>query len=252
MLGTRPVVDMMFSDFMPLAMDHIVNHAAKMRYMYGGKISVPMVIRTFCGAGTSLGCSHSQSFEAWFTHVPGLKVVMPSTTSDAKGLMTTAILDDDPVLFIEHRLLYSMTGSTPNGEFAIPFGKADIKREGRDVTIVATAMMVQKSLEAANDLAKEDIEVEVIDPRTLNPLDVDLIVTSVKKTSRLIIVHEANQTCGFGSEIAAIVAKHAFEYLDAPIERICAPDTPIPFSPALEKHYIPNKQDIIQRIKEMF
>ncbi len=250
--GTRPIVDMMFSDFMPLAMDHLVNHAAKMRYMCAGRAKVPLVVRTFCGAGTSLGCSHSQSLEAWFTHVPGLKVVMPSTAQDAKGLMNSAILDDDPVIFIEHRLLYSLPGQVPSDSYTIPFGVGEIKREGSDVTIVATALMVQKSLKAADLLSKEGIEVEVVDPRTLNPLDVDLIVSSVKKTSRLVVAHEANVTCGIGAEIAAIVANKAFGYLDAPIERVCAPDVPIPFSPPLEEAYIPGVKDIVKTVKGMF
>jgi len=249
--GTRPIVDMMFSDFLPLIMDQLVNHAAKMRYMYGGKASVPLVIRAFFGAGTSLGCSHSQSLESWFMHCPGLKVVMPSTPKDAKGLMNTAIMDNDPVLFLEHRLLYSFKGSVPVDEYFIPFGKGDIRREGKDITVVATAMMVRHTLEAAEYLNKEGIEVEVVDPRTLNPLDVDIIVNSVKKTNRLAIVHEASQTCGIGAEIAAIAAKDAFGYLDAPIERICPPDIPIPFSPALEKYYIIGKDKIAHSIKDL-
>ncbi len=249
--GTRPIVDIMFSDFLPLIMDQLVNHGAKMRYMYGGKASVPLVVRTFCGAGTSLSCSHSQSFESWFMHCPGLKVVMPSNSADAKGLMNTAIMDDDPVLFIEHRLLYSIKGSVPEGEYFIPFGQGDIKREGKDVTVVALAMMVNHAMEAAKDLSKEGIEIEIIDPRTLNPLDVDIIIDSIKKTNRLVIVHEAPQTCGFGAEIAAIASQKAFGYLDAPIERICPPDIPVPFSPVLEKSYMIGKEDIVQTIKKL-
>ena len=222
-----------------------------MRYMYGGKASVPLVIRTFCGAGTSLSCSHSQSFESWFMHCPGLKIVMPSNSADAKGLMNTAIMDDDPVLFIEHRLLYSIKGRVPEGENFIPFGQGDIKREGKDVTVVAIAMMVNHAMEAAKDLSKEGIEIEIIDPRTLNPLDVDIIIDSVKKTNRLVIVHEAPQTCGVGAEIAAIASNKAFGYLDAPVERVCPPDIPVPFSPVLEKSYMVGKEDIVQTVKKL-
>jgi pyruvate/2-oxoglutarate/acetoin dehydrogenase E1 component len=251
LLGTRPVVDLMFADFLPLAMDHIVNHAAKMRYMYGGKAKVPMVIRAFFGAGTSLGCSHSQSLEAWVVHCPGLKVIMPSTPADAKGLLKSAIRDDDPVIFFEHRLLYAIKGEIPDGEHIIPFGQADLKREGRDVTVVATARMVHRALEAAVELSKEGIEIEVLDPRSLVPLDYETLVASVKKTSRLLIVHEACKTGGIGGEIAAIAAKEAFGYLDAPIERIGAPDIPVPFSPPLENYYIPKKEDIVTTVRRM-
>ena len=251
LLGTRPVVDLMFDDFLPLVMDHIVNHAAKMRYMYGGKAKVPMVIRTFFGAGTSSGCSHSQSLEAWVIHCPGVKVVMPSTPADAKGLLKSAIRDDDPVIFFEHRLLYAMKGVVPDGEYIIPLGQADVKREGRDVTVVATGVMVHRALEAANELSKEGIEIEVLDPRSLLPLDCEALVKSIKKTSRLLIVHEACKTGGIGGEIAAIAAKEAFGYLDAPIERICAPDVPVPFSPPLENYYLPKKEDIVTTLKRM-
>jgi pyruvate dehydrogenase E1 component beta subunit len=251
LLGTRPVVDLMFDDFLPLVMDHIVNHAAKMRYMYGGKAKVPMVIRTFFGAGTSSGCSHSQSLEAWVIHCPGVKVVMPSTPADAKGLLKSAIRDDDPVIFFEHRLLYAMKGAVPDGEYIIPLGQADVKREGRDVTVVATGVMVHRALEAANELSKEGIEIEVLDPRSLLPLDREALVKSIKKTSRLVIVHEACKTGGIGGEIAAIAAKEAFGYLDAPIERICAPDIPVPFSPPLENYYLPKKEDIVTTLKRM-
>ena len=251
LLGTRPVVDLMYNDFLPLAMDHLVNHAAKMRYMCGGKARVPMVIRTFFGAGTNTGCSHSQSLEAYVVHCPGLKVLMPSTPADAKGLLKSAIRDDDPVIFFEHRLLYAMKGEVPEGEHITPIGLADVKREGRDVTVVATAMMVHKALAAAEELRKEGIEIEVLDLRSLLPLDYEALVSSVKKTSRLLIVHEACKTGGIGGEIAAIAAKEAFGYLDAPIERIGAPDIPVPFSPPLENHYIPKKEDIVATVKKM-
>jgi pyruvate/2-oxoglutarate/acetoin dehydrogenase E1 component len=251
LLGTRPVADLQFNDFLPIALDHIVNDAAKTRYMYGGKAKVPVVIRTFFGAGTSTGCSHSQSLEAWLVHCPGLKVVMPSTPADAKGLLKTAIRDDDPVVFFEHRLLYATKAIVPDEEYLIPLGQAEVKRAGKDVTVVATATMVQKALEAAEDLSKEGIEIEVVDPRSLLPLDRETLMGSVKKTGRLLIAHEANMTGGIGGEIAAIAAKEAFGYLDAPIERVCAPDTPVPFSPPLEQFYIPKKEDIVNTAKKM-
>ena len=251
LLGARPVVDLMFNDFLPLAMDQIVNHAAKMRYMYGGKAQVPMVIRTFFGAGTRAGCSHSQSLEAWFVHCPGVKVVMPSTPADAKGLLKASIRDRDPVIFFEHRLLYSLKGPVPEGEHLIPLGKAEIKREGDDVTVVATGRMVHTALAAANELSKEGIEAEVLDPRSLVPLDYQALIDSVKKTGRLLIVHEACVTGGYGAEIAAIAAKEAFGYLDAPIERIGAPDIPVPCSPPLEDAYIPKREDIMATVRRM-
>jgi pyruvate dehydrogenase E1 component beta subunit len=251
LLGTRPVVDLMYADFLPLVMDHIVNHAAKLRYMFGGKAKVPMVVRTFFGAGTTSGCSHSQSLEAWVMHCPGLKVVMPSTPADAKGLLKTAIRDDDPVIFFEHRLLYAMKGAVPDGEYSIPLGQAEVKRAGSDVTVVATAMMVHKALRAATELSKEGIEIEVLDPRSLLPLDCEALIDSVKKTGRLLVVHEACKTGGVGGEIAAIVAKEAFGYLDAPIERIGAPDIPVPFSAPLENHYIPQAEDIVATVRKM-
>jgi pyruvate dehydrogenase E1 component beta subunit len=251
LLGTRPIVDLMFSDFLTLASDHIVNHAAKMRYMYGGKASVPMVILTFFGAGTNSGASHSQCLESWVVHCPGLKVVMPSTPADAKGLLKTAIRDEDPVIFFGHRLLYGMKGEVPEGEHMIPLGQADVKRVGRDVTVVATATMVHKAIEAAEELNKEGIEIEVLDPRSLLPLDHETLVSSIEKTGRLLIVHEACKTGGIGAEIAAIAAKEAFGYLDAPIERICAPDIPVPFSPPLENYYIPKKEDVVATVRKM-
>jgi pyruvate/2-oxoglutarate/acetoin dehydrogenase E1 component len=251
LLGARPVVDLMFNDFLPLAMDQIVNHAAKMHYMYGGKAQVPMVIRTFFGAGTRAGCSHSQSLEAWFVHCPGVKVVMPSTPADAKGLLKSSIRDNDPVIFFEHRLLYSLRGAVPEEEYLIPLGLADIKREGGDVTVVATGRMVHTALAAAVELSREGIEIEVIDPRSLAPLDRETLMKSVKKTGRLLIVHEANMTGGFGAEIAAIAAKEAFGYLDAPIERIGAPDIPVPCSPILEDAYIPKREDIVTTVRKM-
>jgi pyruvate dehydrogenase E1 component beta subunit len=250
-LGSRPVVDLMFCDFLAVAADQIVNHAAKIRYMYGGKASVPLTVRMAYGAGTSWGCSHSQSLESWTMHVPGLKVVMPSTPIDAKGLLKTAIRDNDPVMFFEHRLLYAKPGPAPAEGETIPLGKADVKKQGDDITVVATGMMVHKALEASESLSKEGIEVEIVDPRTLVPLDKEAIIASVEKTGRLLITHEANLTVGIGAEIAAIAANAALGYLEAPIERVCAPDTPVPYSPPLEQHYLPQAADIVKTAKKM-
>ncbi len=249
--GLRPVVEIMFFDFICCCMDQIVNQAAKMRYMFGGKMNVPMVIRTQGGAGFGAGPQHSQCLEGWFMHVPGLKVAVPSTAKDAKGLLITAIRDDNPVLFIEHKMLYGKKGDVPTEPYTIPFGAADIKRQGKDVTIVATLAMVHKALAAAEELAKEGIEAEVIDPRTLIPLDEERIIESVKKTHRLVIVHEEVKQAGSGAEIAAIVAEKAFDYLDAPIMRVAAPFIPVPFSPNLEIEYIPSDAKIIAAVKEV-
>ena len=251
LLGSRVVVDLMFSDFLAIAADQIVNHAAKMKYMYDGKASVPLTVRMAYGAGTSWGCSHSQSLEAWAMHIPGLKVVIPSTPADAKGLLKTAIRDNDPVIFFEHRLLYAQTGDVPEEEATIPFGKGDIKREGKDITIVATGRMIYKAFEAGEKLSKEGIEIEIVDPRTLVPLDKEIIINSVEKTGRLLITHEANITGGVGAEIAAIVAGEAIGYLDAPIERVCAPNIPVPYSPPLEQHYLPKVEDIVRAVKRL-
>lgn len=248
--GLRPVVEIMFSDFATLAMDQIVNYAAKMRYNYGGKHGVPMVIRAPFGIGGSMGLHHSQSPEAWFMNVPGLKIVMPSTPSDAKGLMKASIRDGDPVIFLEHKMLYGAEGNVPEGEYLIPLGKADVKRPGTDVTVVASGLMISYSLLAANELEQEGISVEVVDPRTILPLDKDTIVASVKKTSRLVIVHEAPKIGGAGGEIAATVAEEALEYLDAPIERIGAPFAPVPFSRPLEKAYVPSVDQIVAGVKK--
>ncbi len=249
--GLRPVVEIMFIDFIGVALDQLFNQAAKMKYMFGGKAKLPIVVRTTCGAGMSAAAQHSQSLEAWFMHIPGLKVVAPSTPYDAKGLLISSIRDDNPVLFIEHKMLYGIEGEVPEEPYTIPLGVADVKREGKDVTVVATMAMVHKALEAAEDLAKEGIEVEVVDPRTLSPLDKETIINSVKKTHRLVIVHEAVKQAGPGAEIAAIVAEEAFEYLDAPIKRVAAPFTPVPFSPVLESAYIPSKESIISAVKEV-
>ncbi len=250
-MGSRPVVDLMFGDFITVAADQIVNHAAKMRYMYGGKASAPLTIRVAYGAGTSWGCSHSQCLEAWLMHVPGLKVALPSTPADAKGLMKTAIRDNDPVMFFEHRLLYAQSEEVPEGENTIPFGNADVKRAGGDITVVATGRMVHKALEAGEKLSQDRIEVEIVDPRTLVPLDKKTIIASVQKTGRLLITHEANITGGMGAEIAAIAAAEAIGYLDAPVKRVCAPDIPVPYSPPLEQHYLPKTEDIITGAREL-
>jgi acetoin:2,6-dichlorophenolindophenol oxidoreductase subunit beta len=250
--GLRPIAEIMFVDFMGVCMDELFNQAVKMRYMFGGKAKVPMVIKTICGAGMAAAAQHSQSMEAWFTHIPGLKTVMPSTPSDAKGLMIAAIRDDNPVLFIEHKQLLGVSGDVPEGEYEIPLGKADVKRIGTDVTIVAWSWMVQKALAAAETLSKEGIDAEVLDPRTLVPLDKASILHSVAKTNKLVIVHEAVKTGGFAGEIAAIVADEGFDLLDSPIKRVTAPDTPVPFSPVLEAAYVPSEAAIIKAVKELF
>jgi len=241
----------MFVDFIGVTLDQLYNQAAKMKYMFGGKAKLPIVVRTTCGAGMCAAAQHSQSLEAWFMHIPGLKVAVPSTPYDAKGLLITAIRDDNPVFFIEHKMLYGIEGDVPEEPYTIPFGKADVKREGKDVTIVATMAMVHKALAAAEELAKGGIEAEVIDPRTLTPLDEEGIINSVKKTHRLVIVHEEVKRAGSGAEVAATVAEEAFDYLDAPIKRVAAPFTPVPFSPALEKEYIPSEAKIIAAVKEV-
>lgn len=252
--GMRPIAEIMFSDFTTIAMDQLVNQAAKMRYMFGGKAKVPMVLRTPEGSGTGAAAQHSQSLEAWFCHVPGLKVVAPSTPYDAKGLLKAAIRDDNPVLFFEQKLLYRKKGLVPDEgeEYVIPLGKADVKREGGDVTIVAYGRMLQVALDAAGELAQKGIEAEIVDPRTLYPLDADAIIRSVKKTTRAVIVHEACKTGGLGGEIAAIIAQsEAFFYLDAPITRVCGLDTPIPYCPELEKNVVPTVEGIVREVEQL-
>jgi len=247
--GLRPVVELMFVDFIGVSFDQLYNQAAKMTYMFGGQVKMPIVVRTSCGAGIGAAAQHAQCLEAWFMHVPGLKVVMPSTPYDAKGLLIASIRDDNPVVFIEHRLLYDQEGEVPEEAYTIPIGKADIKREGQDITVVATAMMVNYALSAAEKLAEEGIGLEVIDPRSLSPLDEETILESVQKTHRLLIVHEEVKFAGSGAEIAAMVAEKAFDYLDAPILRLAAPFTPVPFSPSLEKEFIPSEEKIIKTVK---
>jgi pyruvate dehydrogenase E1 component beta subunit len=249
--GMRPVVEIMFNDFITIAMDQIVNQAAKMRYMFGGKLRLPITIRTMCGGGVNAGPQHSQSLEAWFVHVPGLKVVMPASPYDAKGLLKSAIRDDNPVVFFENKALYGMKGDVPEEEYLVPLGKAEVKRAGDDVTVVAISQMVPKALAAAEKLAGEGISVEVLDPRTLSPLDKDAIVASVRKTGRLVIAHEAVAPCGIGAEIAALAAEHAFDALRAPIKRVTAPFTPVPFAKPLEAFYLPNAERIAEAVKEI-
>jgi len=261
--GLRPIVDVQYGDFLFLAMDQLVNEAAKMTYMSGGTVKVPLVMRAPVGA-TRRGAQHAQSLEAFFTHVPGLKVIAPSTAYDAKGLLKSAIRDDNPVIVFEHKLLYGSkgprkehgaldaTGEVPDEEYLIPLGKGVIRREGRDVTIVGKLLTVYRALEAAERLAQEGIEAEVIDPRTLVPLDKELILESVRKTGRLVIVEEDNLTGGWAGEVAAIVAEEAFYWLDAPIKRVSAPDTPPPFAPVMEDFYVPSVERVVQAVKALF
>lgn len=249
--GMRPILELQFSDFITIATDQMVNQAAKLRYMYGGKGNVPMVLRTPSGSGTGAAAQHSQSLEAWMTHIPGLKVIQPSTAYDAKGLLKAAIDDANPVVFYEHKLLYGTKSEVPEDLYSIPIGVADVKREGTDITIVATAVMVHKSLEAAKELEKEGISVEVVDPRTLVPLDEETIVKSVAKTGHLVVVHEAVKRGGYGGEIASMIAEsEAFDYLDAPIKRLGGVAAPIPYNPELEKLAVPQVPDIIKAVKE--
>jgi pyruvate dehydrogenase E1 component beta subunit len=250
--GCRPVFEFQFSDFATLAMEQIVNQAAKIRFMLGGKVSVPLVMRFPAGSGTGAAAQHSQSLDAWFAHVPGLKVVQPSTPYDAKGLLLSAIDDPDPVMVFEHKLLYKMKGDVPQVAYRVPIGKAAVRREGRHVTIVATAIMVHRALEAAQALAQEGIEAEIIDLRTLRPLDTQTIIDSVKKTSRLACVYEGVKTLGIGAEISAMIAEsEAFDYLDAPILRLGGAEAPIPYNPVLEKAAVPQTDDIIAAVRNL-
>lgn len=251
LLGMRPIVEIMFSDFIMLPLEQIANQAGKIRYMFGGKAKVPIVIRTPGGGGLGLAAQHSQSIEALFLHLPGLKVVMPSTAYDVKGLLASSIKDDNPVIFFEHKLLYQTKGMVPEEKYEIPLGVADIKKEGKNITLVATSFMVQKSLKVAEKLEKEDISVEVLDPRTIKPLDLDLIVNSVKKTNRVVLVEEACYTGGFTCFLAAEIIKHCFDYLDAPIVRITGLDCPIPYEHNLENSVIPDEAKIEKGIKEV-
>lgn len=249
--GTRPVVDIMFGDFVALAMDQIVNQAAKIRYMSGGQALVPLTIHITMGAGRSSAAQHSQSLHAWFAHIPGLKVAIPSTPYDAKGLLKTAIRDDSPVMVFEDKMMYRLEGSVPKEEYTIKFGQAEIKREGQDVTIVATSSMVQVALAAADQLAEEGISIEVVDPRTLVPLDQKTLITSACKTGHVVIIDEGYRSYGITAELASVIAEGAFDYLDTPIVRLGATDVPIPFSPALEFETIPNEEGVTEAVRNM-
>jgi pyruvate/2-oxoglutarate/acetoin dehydrogenase E1 component len=251
MAGMRPVSEIMYVDFTPLAMDQIANQGAKNRYMFGGKTTVPMVVRTEGGAGRAIAAHHSQSLEALWTHFPGIYVVMPSTSYDAKGLLKAAIRDDNPVMFIEHKMLYSTKGPVPEEEYIIPFGVADVKRAGKDITLVTYSRMVLRALEAADILAKEGIEVEVVDLRTLKPLDLDTIINSVKKTGRLVGVTEAYENTSFINEVMAQVNEHAFDWLDAPMERVGSANVPVPRAEVLEDLAIPNVGRIVAACRKV-
>ncbi len=249
--GLRPVVDLMFMDFILVAMDQIVNQAAKLKYMFGGKATLPMTITTSAGAGLSAAAQHSQSLEAMLCHIPGLKVVMPSNPYDAKGLLISCIRDDNPTVFVKHKRLLGRKGGVPEDPYEIPLGTAQVVRPGDDVTVVTYGRMVHEATSAANALASEGIECEVIDLRTLQPLDMDTVVQSAQRTSRVAVVHEAVRFGGLGGEIASGIAEEAFDYLDAPIERVGAPFSPVPFSPALEKEWVPNAEMIGERIRAL-
>lgn len=260
MAGMRPVADLQYCDFLFCMMDQLVNQAAKMRYMSGGKLSVPMVMRCPTGA-TNRGAQHAQSPETYFAHVPGLKVVCPSTAYDAKGMMKTAIRDNNPVIFFEHKLLYgskrkeagalNSSGEVPDGDWTVPFGKAAVRREGKDITIVANLLMNHKALAAAEALAAEGIDCEVIDPRSLLPFDYETVVESVRKTGKLMIVHEDNYNCGWGAQVASYFAEHEIFLLDAPVVRLAALDTPVPFSPVLENYVIPSIEKITDAARKL-
>jgi pyruvate/2-oxoglutarate/acetoin dehydrogenase E1 component len=251
MTGMRPVVDIMFGDFITLTMDQMVNQAAKIHYMSGGKLTVPMVMRTTLGATRRSAAQHSQSLHAWFSHIPGLKVAMPSTPYDAKGLLKTAIRDDNPVVFFEDKMMYQMKGPVPEGDYTIPFGVADVKRAGKDITIVATSSMVQVSLKAAELLGAVGISAEIIDVRTTAPLDKQTLIESAKKTSRAIVVDEGYERYGVTAEIASVIADGAFYYLDAPVKRMGAMDVPVPFSPVLEDQTVPTPETVAEMAKTL-
>jgi len=256
-MGMRPIADVQYGDFVFIAMDQLVNNAAKLRYLSAGKIKIPLVMRIPVGA-SGRGTQHAQSLESLFAHIPGLKVVCPSTPYDAKGLLKSAIRDDNPVMFFEHKLLYGAKGrkeamdvsmDVPEEEYLIPIGEADVKREGKDITVIGLLRTVHTALTAAKELEKEGIGVEVIDPRSLVPLDEETILQSVKKTGKLIIIQEDSLFSGWGAEIASLVTEKAFDYLDAPPKRVGPPSTPVPFAPVMEKHYVPDKEDLVRVIK---
>ncbi len=250
--GMRPIAEIVFSDFLTIAADQMVNQAAKMRYMFGGKAKVPMVVRAAAGSGSGAAAQHSQSLEAWFCHIPGLRVIAPSTPYDAKGLLISAIEDDNPVIFFEQRKLYQMKGMVPEELYRIPIGKADIKRMGKDVTVITYGRMVQMCLKTADKLAGEGIDVEIVDLRTLSPLDKETIIGSARKTGRVVIVHEANLTGGIGGEVSAVICDSiAFYYLDAPVKRVCGLDVPIPYNRELERNAVPTVEKIEAAIKDI-
>lgn len=249
--GMRPIVEIMFGDFITLTMDQIVNQAAKIRYMSGGQAKVPLTIRATMGAGRSSAAQHSQSLHAWTSHIPGLKVAIPSTPADAKGLIKTAIRDDNPVIVYEDKMMYRLEGMVPEGDYTIPFGKADVKREGDDVTLIATSSMVHVALNAAGALAQQGISAEVVDPRTMVPLDREALVASVSKTGRAVIVDEGHRSFGVTAELASVVYEGAFDYLDAPVVRLGAMDVPVPFSKPLEDATIPTEKDVVEAVMGM-
>ena len=249
--GYRPIVEIMFSDFIGIAMDEIANQAAKMRYMFGGKAKIPMVVRTACGAGVSGAGQHSQTLEAWVTHIPGLKVVYPSNSYDAKGLLISSIRDDNPVIFFEHKFIYGISSDCPEGEYTIPIGQAKLLREGKDATVIAWGLMVHRASKAAANLEKQGINVDVIDVRSLVPLDTAAIIKSVKKTGRVVIVQEAYRTSGFAGEISAIISEEAFSALKGPIIRVTSPNTTIPLSPILENEFLPSPEKIVAAVLKL-
>ena len=251
-VGLRPIIEIMIMDFVSVAMDQIVNQMAKMKYMLGGQARLPIVVTTHAGIDSSSAAQHSGSLEAWFCHVPGLKVVMPSNAYDAKGLLTAAIQDDNPVIYISNKRCMQLTSEVPDTPYALPLGVAEVKRAGNDVTVVAIGRSVLDALTAANELAKEGISLEVVDPRTLSPMDMTTILGSVQKTSRAVVAHEAVRTCGIGAEIAATIGDEAFDFLDAPVKRVGAPFTPVPFAPVLEKQYLPGAAEIIAAVRSLY
>jgi len=250
--GLRPIVEIMFSDFLLLAADQLLNQIAKIRYMSGGQVKVPLTVRTTIGAGRSSAAQHSQSLHAIMCHIPGLKVVIPSSAAEAKGLLKTAIREDNPVIFIEHKMEYNQLYEIPEGEYTIPLGKANVLREGSDITVIATSNLALKAVKVADELAKEGIEIEVIDPRTLIPLDRDTLIASVKKTGKVLITDEGYERCNIAAEIVMDLMPDIFYYLDNPPERLCLPNFPLPFSPALEFPLIPDQQKLYKKIKKIF
>lgn len=251
-VGLRPIIEIMIMDFVTVAMDQIVNQMAKMKYMLGGQATLPIVVTTHAGIDSSSAAQHSGSLEAWFCHVPGLKVVMPSNAYDAKGLLIAAIRDDNPVIYVSNKRCLQTSMEVPDEPYEVALGEAQVVRTGADVTVVATGRMVNDALVAAEELANEGISLEVIDPRTLSPMDMSTILTSVRKTSRAVVAHEAVRTCGIGAEIAATISDEAFDFLDAPVKRVGAPFTPVPFAPVLEQQYLPGAKEIVSAVRQLF